>query len=336
MTVQNFKKVALVTGATGFVGNRLAERLINDGWSIRLLVRDPNKLSPILRSIKDILVGDLNDVEVIARAVSNIGVVFHCAANVNTWDSWDNYYRSNVLGVKNLMEAIADNNGLLRLVHLSTVDVYGFPIYPCDEFSLTMGNGFSYGETKLLGEALVKEYADKIGLSYTIIRPTNVIGPRSQFIERIGAELQSGLMLTVDNGRSNAGFVYIDNLVDYLIWAASAKEANCECYNVRDNYNINWAVFLSKFRTTIKGKGIVVNLPFPIADAIAWVFETFYKLFHLSAEPLLHRLLVRFFGRTCGHSAKKIQTDSNYVPKIGFDEAMEHSISWFMEKASKK
>ena len=327
---------ALVTGATGFIGRRLAERLVEDGWSVRLLVRDPNKLAPTLQSIRDVIVGDLSDDEAVGRAVRNMNVIFHCAANVKTWDTWDSYYTSNVLGVKNLMNAIAkENSKLSRLVHLSTVDVYGFPVSPCDERCLTTGSGFGYGETKLLGESLVKEYGDRTGISYTIIRPANVIGPGSQFVRRIGDELKFGIMLTVDGGRTNAGLVYIDNLVDYLIWAAGAKQAEGECYNIRDNYDVTWATFLDKFRTTIGGKGVIVNLSFPIADAIAVGFETFYRAFHLSMEPMLHRLLVRFFGRTCGHSAEKIRRDSHYVAKVGFDEAMERSCHWFLGQSAR-
>lgn len=323
--------VALVTGATGFIGSRLAEKLIENGWTVRLLVRDPNKLPSTLRSVCNVVVGNLQDECVLESAVSNTDVIFHCAANVKTWDTWDAYHAVNVLGVKNLMDAIATKNrGLSRLIHLSSVDVYGFPVTPCDEQSKTTGSGFGYGETKLLGESLVREYGDKNGISYTIVRPANVIGPGSQFITRIGSELKSGIMLTVDGGATNAGFVYIDNLIDYLIWAAVSPKAHGNCYNVRDDYDVTWKAFLYRFRYLINGKGIIINLPFPVADTIAKVFETFHKSFFPYKEPMLHRLLVRFFGRTCGHSAKKIRDDSGYKDGVWFDEAMDRSCQWFL------
>jgi len=321
-----------VTGATGFIGSRLAEKLVEEGWSVRLLVRDPGKLAPSLRTVPEIVVGDLLEADVLERAVSNTNVIFHCAANVSTWDTWDSYYAANVLGVQNLMNAIAkENPGLSRLVHVSTVDVYGFPVLPCDETYKTTGSGFGYGETKLLGETLVREFGDKSNIPYTIIRPANVIGPGSQFIMRIGHELKSGIMLTVDGGRANAGLVYIDNLVDDLIWAAGAAKAQGECYNVRDDYDVSWKTFLTRFRYSIKGKGVIVNLPFRVADLIAKGVEALSRVFFPAREPMLHRLLVRFFGRTCGHSAEKIRSDLGGAPRVGFDEAMERSCRWFLE-----
>ena len=140
---------ALVTGATGFVGNRLAERLLQAGWSVRLLVRDSNKLTPALRAGCELITGDLLDIDAVSRAVRGVDVIFHCAANVSTWDTHDAYYAANVVGVQNLLNAIASENKTLpptfRLVHVSTMDVYGFPELPCTELSAATGGGFGYG-----------------------------------------------------------------------------------------------------------------------------------------------------------------------------------------------
>ena len=324
---------ALITGATGFIGKHLAERLIFEGWFVKLLLRDTSKLAPSLQLVTEVVVGDLSDEVALATAVKDVDVIFHCAANVNTWDTWENYYSVNVTGLKNLLLAInKENVSLSRFVYLSTVDVYGFPVIACNEQSSAKYTGFGYGDSKLLGEDVLKDYAEQFGIPYTIIRPANVMGPGSQFIERIGLELTSGLMIKINGGSSNAGFVYIDNLIDYLLWVAVAKTAQGECYNVSDNYNVSWAQFLNTFRQRIIGKGRIINLPFFMADIIAWLFEVFYKLLLPTKEPLLHRLLVRFFGRTCGHSADKIRVSSQIKSTVGFDEAMDQSCRWFLEK----
>ena len=322
----------LVTGATGFIGGRLAERLVQQGVSVRVLVRDAGRLAPALRGTTEIITGDLSDAQALGRAVSGAGVIYHCAANVNTWDTAAAYDAANVQGVKNLLNAIKNENpGLSRLVHVSTMDVYGFPQEPCDEQCKTAPSGFGYGDSKRLGEIAVQDFGAASGIPYTIIRPGNVIGPRSQFIQRIGNELKSGVMLKIDGGRTNAGFIYINNLVDYLIWAASAGNAAGQCYNARDWYDVNWSTFLARFRKLVKGRGLIIDLPFGAANAAARLIEYLYGVFLPSREPLLHRLLVRLFGRTCGHSAQKIRTDSGLDGRIDFDEAMERSVKWFLE-----
>lgn len=328
--------LVLVTGATGFIGSRLAQRLLDDGYAVRVLVRDPDKLSALLREQCEVVVGDVLDEAIMARAVKHVQLIFHCAANVKTWDKYAAYAAVNVQGVQNLMQAIAQvNPGLSRLVHISTVDVYGFPDVPCDETCVATGGEFDYGKTKLMGENLVRSLGDAAGISYAIIRPCNVIGPGSQFIERIGAELRSGVMLTIAGGHTHAGLVYIDNLVDDVVWAATAPNAHRECYNVRDDNEVDWAAFLRVFRQCIAGKGLVINLSFVVADKVAWAFEAVHKTLMPRHEPLLHRLLVRFFGKTCGHSPAKIRAhraDASGVTRMDFDEAMRRSCQWFKGK----
>lgn len=331
-------RLALVTGATGFIGGHLAQRLLAEGWRVRVLVREPERLVWELRETCELATGDLADLEVLRHAVRDVQVIFHCAGNVHTWDTWEAYYAGNVQGVDNLLSAIlAENPGLARLVHLSTVDVYGFPPHPCDETCTPTGGHFGYGASKWQGESLLRQTCDRADIPYTVIRPGNVIGPGSQFITRIGDELKSGLMLKVGSGRAHAGMLYIDNLLDRLLWVAQAEQAIGRCYNVRDACDVTWGEFLTRFRAAIGGRGLIIDLPFFLADAVAWLLENLHRAFLPCREPLLHRLLVRIFGRTCGHSAARIRADSGLADRIGFDEALERSVDWYLhEKKSRR
>ena len=321
----------LVTGATGFIGGRLARRLVAAGATVRVLVRDPRRLAPELRDAAQIFEGDLAAVEPLRAAVRGAGVIFHCAANVNTWDTWPAYEAANVDGVRNLANAIGQQDpGLVRLVHLSTVDVYGYPAQPCDELCATGGGSHDYGRSKSLGEAALRERAAALGIGYTILRPANVIGPGSQFISRIGAELRSGVMITIDHGRANAGLLYVDNLIDRMLWAAASPRAAGQTYNVRDDYDVNWAQMLERLRAGIRGRGLVINLPFGLADALARGAEALHRRFAPRVEPILHPLIVRMFGRTCGHSAQKIRDHSGLPDRVGWEEAMQRSVDWFL------
>lgn len=322
----------LVTGATGFVGRRLAERLVAMGAGVRLLVRRPEKLPPQLSAACEVIVGDLGDPASLDAAVAGVGVVFHCAANVRTWDRWSAYEAANIHGVENLIGAVVRcNPDLQRFVHLSSVDVYGFPEAPVDETATLAKVDFPYGESKRQGELCLRRIAQQHGIPYTILRPTNIVGPRSPFVERIGNELMSGLMLTIDGGNVHAGLLHVDNLIDYMHWAAFSELSANETFNVRDRGDVSWGSFIHDLRALIGGRGRVIDLPFITANMAAHALAMPYRALQLTGEPMLHPLIVRIFGRTCGHSASKLWSLSNLETRVSYEKAIAESAAWFLE-----
>jgi nucleoside-diphosphate-sugar epimerase len=331
------QRSALVTGATGFIGAHLANRLLAEGWTVRVLVRDAARVPESLRQRCEIVVADLGATAGLGAAVRGVEVIFHCAANVRTWDSLESYRRANVTGVANLLDAISkENTKLARLVHFSTMDVYGFPSTPRSEEDSPAECPFGYPRSKLEGERLAAERCVRASIPFTILRLGNVFGPGGQFVERISAALTSGVMLTVDGGRANAGLVYIDNLLDYVLWAAGAPQAAGRCYNVRDHYDVTWAEFIARLRSGLGAHRPVINLPSALADGLAVLSEGSYRAFLPGREPLLHRLLVRIFGRTCGHSVARIRAESGLVGRVGFEEGIERSIRSFLAARATK
>ncbi len=139
-------------------------------------------------------------------------------------------------------------------------------------------------------------------------------------------------MLTIDGGRSNAGLLYIDNLVQHMLWAAKSEKSLNQIYNVRDNYDKNWSDFIKQLKTGINGKGIVINLPFWVAELSANILNKFHQKFLPDKEPLLHPLLVRFFSKTCGHSAEKLHKAHHEFNEVGFTEAMDSSCQWIRKE----
>ncbi len=328
--------LALVTGASGFVGGHLASRLLREGYRVKLLLRRPQAASDVLLSHCEIIEGDLNNQAAVEAAVAECDYVFHCAANANTWDTHKSYQDANVLGVRTLLRALTKVNlSLRRLVHVSTVDVYGYPDSPCTELSATRKVGFGYGDSKLDGELLLRNRADGHNIPYVILRPANIIGPGSQFIEQINEALRTGKMLTIDKGSANAGLTYIDNLLDYLLWAAQSEDALNEVYNVRDAYDVSWLDFLTRLQELTQPRSKITNLSYRSAMLAATVLEKLYRATGRSQiEPPLHKLLVCMFGKTCGHSAEKIRAASGFSSAIGFDEAMALSVECLSEKSA--
>ena len=326
----------LVTGASGFIGRHLALRLLREGSVPRLLVRDPARVDPELRAGAEVVQGDLLQPASLRAAVRGCGAVFHCAGNVATWDSWQSYRRANVDGVSNLLQAVAEAaaaGGALprRWVHLSSVDVYGYPRRPSAEDARSDGGAFGYGRSKAQGEALLRREAARMGLSWCVLRPTNVMGPHSPFIDRIGDELRAGLMLRVGGGRADCGFLYVDNLVDCMLWARHAPQAHAACFNVRDPEQVSWRRFLDDLREGVGGRGRLLDLPFPLADSAAHLLQGGHRLLRLRREPLLHPLLVRMFGRTCGHDLGRLQRAGAPLGAVPYASAMQRSVQWYLQ-----
>lgn len=324
----------LVTGATGFIGSHLSKRLLKDGYAVMLIVRNKNKLAKELQKNCRVVTADLLEREPVEKSLQGVEIVFNLAGNVKTWDSMDNYYSANVTAVENLLNGVIKNRESIgKVIHFSTVDVYGYTNTECSETGLADGGCYGYGKTKAIGEKILINELSDANIPYTVIRPTNVIGPASPFIKEIGNHYKSGFMIKINGGKVDAGLIYIDNLLDYVIWCAGSEKANGEIYNICENNRITWNTFLKEFRTRIKAKALDFNFPYSIAKSFAILCESVNKITRSSKEPLLHRLIVDMFGKTCNHPADKIRKHSGIKPKIKFDEAMNKSIHWFKDMA---
>lgn len=324
-----------VTGATGFIGHHLAQRLIGSERRLRVLVRDPRRLTPRISDGAEILVGDLTRPEGLRRFTEGADILIHCAANVRTWDRRAHYEATNVQGVAHLLDAVkASTRKPNVLIHLSTVDVYGFPDTPCDENCPPRAPGFGYGDSKLQGEALFKERASALGIPWVVLRPCNVMGPGSPFIDRIGQELHHGLMLQVDGGRVDAGFLDVDHLVSVILWAAAAEGSWGEVFNVNGPERIEWRRFLIDLRHGVAGKGLIVSLPYTVAMAAGRALAMPYQALRLAYEPLLHPLIVQIFGRSCGHLSGKLQRFGAPPALQSYAEVMAQCLTDFRDRAT--
>jgi nucleoside-diphosphate-sugar epimerase len=324
---------ALITGATGFIGSHLSKELSNRGYSLKALVRSPSANNLELPANCEIIQGDLSDTAKLREAVRGVDYVFHCAANVATWDTPKNYQRANVDGVINLCLAIREANpSLKRVIHLSTVDVYDFPNEPADENTKTQCPRYNYGASKLQGEQALEKCLTTAKLPYCILRPCNVIGSQSPFISRIGDALRNGFMIEINNGVQNAGLLSVETLINCMIWASESPAANNQVFNVRNPENMNWHEFLIKFKRGIQGRGLLLNLPYPAANALGNFFYATHKIIAPLKEPLWHPLLTEIFGKTCGHSIRKIQCAGAPLESAHLEDAIADSIRWYNQQ----
>ena len=226
-------ELCLITGATGFVGGHLAQRLVADGYAVRCLVRAGSDTSLLDALDVELAVGDLTAPASLARAVDGCRYVFHCAALVSDWATVEEITRVNVQGTRGLLEACVDSS-VARVVHLSTTDIYGYPGRPAVDETY-VGQGFRnwYSQTKLAAEAEVRQVEKENGLGVVILRPATIYGPRStDVIGEIARAMVGGHMLLINGGRVVAGLCYVENVVDAAVLAVRSERATGQAFNL--------------------------------------------------------------------------------------------------------
>jgi dihydroflavonol-4-reductase len=171
---------ALVTGGTGFLGANLAKRLLEQGWSVRILRRSTSPLDAVKDLQVEHTIGDVTDLDSLVAAMQGVDVVFNVAAISQYWRSTPNLiYKVNVGGAQNVFEAAA-RSGVKRIIHTSSAAAVGIirgrSATESDPFNQPPDR-FPYGHSKWLAEGMVRERV-KTGQDIVMVNPAAIVGAR--------------------------------------------------------------------------------------------------------------------------------------------------------------
>jgi acetylornithine/succinyldiaminopimelate/putrescine aminotransferase/nucleoside-diphosphate-sugar epimerase len=325
--------VCLITGATGFIGGHLVQRLVREGNQVRCLVRSSSDTSLLEQLDVEIAVGDLLSARSLADAADGCRYVFHCGALVSDWATTDEITRINVAGTRNLLEASA-NASVTRFIHFSTTDVYGHPGgVAIDETHTATRFRNWYAQTKLDAEAEVRRVEQAHGLDTVILRPSTVYGPRSRdVVGEIARAIRGGNMVLVDGGRAVAGLCYVENLMDAAVLALCHDAAPGNAFNVSDGLDVTWREFTDGLARGLGCSGVRWSLPYWMANGIGFSLEHGYRLLRrttrLTLPPLLSRQAVHVLGRNQDFSNRKARELLDWEPRVDYPTGLEATVAW--------
>jgi nucleoside-diphosphate-sugar epimerase/predicted dehydrogenase len=248
--VQPGTKVA-ITGATGFIGGRLAERLLEQGAEVRCLVRSMGAAVRLARLPVEIHKVDLTDAAAVTEALKDVQLVFHCAYDPRSSSH-------NLIGTRNLIAA-ASAAKVKRFVYTSTFSVYEpFPDGPLTEETRDGDKSWVYTRTKLDLEKAVLDAVREKGLQGTIIQPTIVYGPFSRPWTIAPAEmLLYGTVVLPDQGEGLCNAVHVDDVVDAMILMTQRPEAVGERFVISGPEPVTWGRFFEAFAKALRIQGPV-------------------------------------------------------------------------------
>lgn len=278
-------KKILVTGGTGAIGGRLVEKLfLEQQAEVRVLVRNFSHASRIARFPIEMIAGDIGDESSVDAAVRGCDVVFHCAYDFS--GKREQQEKAGVGGTENIAKAVLKHN-VSRLVHVSTISVYE-PTADgdLDETATKEPCGWTYADTKLAAEQLVLDYHYKQGLPVAIVQPTIVYGPfvPSWTLGPVN-QLKNGKVVLVNNGEGWCNAVYIDDVIDAMILAATREEAVGEAFLISGAEPVTWKEFFAAYEKALGIKATISMTYEEIECRLRKQENLFYQTIYMIRDP---------------------------------------------------
>jgi len=312
---------AMVTGASGFVGARVVDRLRGAGAPARALTR--RRHGAATDGSIEWHLGDITRLESLHAALEGCDVVFHCA-----WggEALDDARRVNVEGTWHLMQAAAAA-GVRRVVHLSTMAVHGnhLPAVLTEDSPMII-EGDPYGVSKGEGERLALEVGARLGLEVVVLRPTLVYGPAAplwvvSYYERV---LREEVAL-IDGGVGLANLVFVEDLVDAVLAAATAPLAAGAVCLISGERPASWADYLGYF-ATMCGKPLPPSVPLWQARLQDRLLFPYRKLTSRTAR--VRDIDLRLMSQRTTVSIDRARERLGWAPRTPLRAGMEACADW--------
>lgn len=332
----------LVTGSNGFIGVRVVKTLLDLGFlRVRCFARPSSRLDALTMMIDrasverrpQVIVGDLLSRDDCMRAAAEVGVVYHLAAGFDK--SFAGAFMNSALATRNLIDGFLGGRTARRFVNVSSFAVYS---------NLAMKRGAlldesapledapqerydAYGFGKLKQEELVREYGEKRGLPYVILRPGTVYGPGKRDLSgRIGIDT-FGPFIHV-GGSNRLPLTYVDNCAEAIVLAGLTPGIDGETFNVVDDETMTSRQFVQAYRRRNRGFRSV-RIPYWAAWLFCWWWERYSKWSKGQLPPAFNRRRCAAEWKGNRYTNRKLKDRLQWRPKIGLREGMAAYLSQF-------
>jgi nucleoside-diphosphate-sugar epimerase len=318
---------ALVTGANGFIGSHLVERLLRSGTKVRCFVRRTSDLRWLKGLQVEIAYGDCVDKESLSSAVAGLDCVYHLAGATKAKRKAD-FFAINAGGTENLVRACLEHNPRIeKFVYLSSQSASG----PCVDERMKVESDpnspiSSYGESKRVGEEVVMEHRSRIPV--TILRPSAVYGPRDRdflFLLKLIAKKTKFSLMGVTQWFS---MCFVNDLVDSLVKSGRSGVGDGEIFFISDGRRYRMEEIGDAFSAAMRRRAFRWRVPECVILGIGAISETISRF---RDQPcLLTRGKAREMVQenwTCDIGKAKEMLD--YRPTIDLIQGSEITVDWY-------
>ncbi|MHB8845083.1 MAG: UDP-glucose 4-epimerase family protein [Nitrospirota bacterium] len=310
----------LVTGANGFIGRALCQRLIADGCQVRGGVRSADRAARLPEGLDPVRIGEIGPDTDWSDALRGVGTVVHLAARVHRADdgrdgSSEQYRLVNLAGTERLARQAAAL-GVRRIVFLSTVKVHGEEsAVPYDENAPCMPQD-PYGISKLETENVLRTIAGESGLEVVILRPPLVYGAGAKAnILKLVSFIQRGVPLPLASVNNRRSLLYLGNLTDAIVTCATKAQAAGKTFLVSDGEDVSTPELIRRIAHAMGRPARLVPFPVPFLRSLGRLTGR-----SPSIEKVVGSLVV---------DSGRIRRELNWKPPYTMAEGLKETADWF-------
>ena len=324
------KKKVLVTGATGFTGGYLTEELVNRGYLVRALSLPNQDIDKLKKLGVEIIHGDLTKKETLLPAVERVDTVYHIAAIYREQNVPKNYFFDvNVGGTKNLLE-VAQDVGVRRFVHCSTVGVQGEIKNPPADETAPYNPGDVYQQSKVEGERLALQFFKENSVEGVVFRPVGIYGPGDTRFLKIFKFVRNGKFMMIGNGEVLYHLTYVRDLVQGIILCGEKQEAVGEIFTLGGNEYVNLNEYIQLLAE-------VLHVPVPrkkIPLCPIWIAAILLEsvCYPLRIQPPIYRRRLDFFTKDRAFDISKAKRLLGYNPKVDLRTGLKLTADWYKQQ----
>lgn len=324
----------LITGASGFIGPRFVQCLLDLGFrNLRCFVRPGSEVAGLVALSRrcsesariELIEGNLLRHEDCTRATEAVTLVFHLATGTGG-KSFPDVFMNTVVTTRNLLEACLQHRSLRRFVNISSLAVYSNTgklrgrlldeNCPVEAHSELRGDAYCFAKVKQ--DEIVTEYGRRFGIPYVILRPGYVLGPgKTSIISRVGIDT-FGTFLHL--GGSNAiPFTYIDNCAEAIALAGLKKGIDGEVFNVVDDDLPSSRGFLRLYKRNVR-KFRSFYVPHMVSYALCYLWEQYSNWSEGQLPPNFNRRHWHAYWKKTRYSNEKLKRLVGWTPKVSMSE----------------
>jgi len=342
--LETVRKTVLVTGATGFVGQWIAHALLDAGYSLRLLVRNPALLSPAgltpeLVSLRytgpraprvEIVPGDVLDGRSLRVALAGADTVVHSAAMVGDGGRAEPYFRVNVDGLRDLLAVASYAPNFRKFILVSSLGVYpARDHFGTDESAAIDTQGIDpYTRTKAIAEKEFVAFCRDRNFPGVALRPGFVYGPGDRIVmPRLVSRLRSGQLAWFGPGTQKLNHTYVRNFADAVVLALETATEPGAVFNITDDPVGSKREFIGAVAQHLNLPIPTRQIPLKVAYTLACGFSGIDRLLGGHGPKFISLASWKFLGLNLDYSIARAKRELGYAPKWSFAEGIRETMT---------